>query len=126
VATWSEVQTAVRVAFPLDTDTEHEFSVTLQVDGRAQRVMVSHSDAWGHTILELRSAFAQSGAFEPNALLADNLALPLGSIALHGKFLVLIHKVILDFTSVEGVLFLIGRMGSLADVLEERTGADKF
>ncbi len=126
MANWSDVQEAVRVAYPLDTDTEHELAVTLQVEGRAQRVMVSHSIAWEHSLLEFRSAFAEAGAFEPRALLADNLHLPIGSIALHGNFLVLVHKVVLDFITVEGVLFLIGRLGALADVLEERTGTDKF
>jgi hypothetical protein len=127
VATWAEVQTAVRTAYTLDNDSEHEFAVTLQSEaGRAQRVMVRHHEAWGHSLLEFRSAFAQVGTFEPTALLEDNLQLPLGSIAQHGRFLVLVHKAVLDFTSVEGVLFLVGRMGILADLLEERTGVDKF
>jgi hypothetical protein len=127
VATWDEVRVAVRAAYALDSDTDHEFAVTLRSeDHRAQRVMVSHSEAWGRNLLEFRSAFAQAGTFDPNALLTDNLQLPLGAIALHGKFLVLVHKVVLDDTTVEGVLFLVDRMGVLADLLEERTGADKF
>ncbi len=127
MGTWAAVQAAVRAAHTLDSDLEHEFSVTLQSpSGRAQRIMVRHSVAWGHSLLEFRSAFAQTGAFDPTALLEDNLQLPLGAIAQHGKFLVLVHKVVLDFTSVDGVLFLVGRISVLADLLEERTGTDRF
>ncbi len=88
--------------------------------------MVRHYTAWGVDLIELRSAFGEAGRFDPHKLLADSLQLPLGAIARHGRFLVLLHKVCLTHTSVDGVLFLLSRMSMLADVLEERSGADRF
>ena len=68
----------------------------------------------------------QVGHFDPTCLLDSNMQLPLGAVARHGKFLVLLQKACLDHLRVEGALFLVGRMSVLADVLEERSGADRF
>lgn len=130
MATWEEVQQRVRTEFTLDSDDAHEFAITVQrrdeKGTRAQRVMVRHYDAWGMDMVEIRSAFAQAGDFAPDRLLSDTLQLPLGAIALHGRFLVLVHKACLAHTTVDGVLFLLTRVSMLADVLEERRGGDRF
>ncbi len=130
MARWHEVQERVRQEFTLDADEAHEFAITIERHDdsgvRAQRVMVRHYEAWGHEMIELRSAFCEAGRFDPDRLLEDNLKLPLGAIARHGRFLVLLHKASLTHVSVEGVLFLITRLSTLADVLEERGGGDRF
>lgn len=130
MATWEEVQERVRRAYPLDSDGEHEFALTLSHrDGdahRAQRVMVRHYEAWDTDMIEIRSAFAKVGDFDPARLLGDSLQLPLGGIAMHGRFLVLVQKSCLTHLSVDGVLFLLSRVSMLADVLERRSGSDRF
>ncbi len=130
MATWAEVQKQVRLRFKLDRDDEHEFSLTTErhdVSGsRAQRVMVRQYSAWGTDMIEVRSAFAELGELDTAALLEDSLHLPLGSIALHGRFLVVVHKAVLEHISVEGVIYVLTRISMLADVLEERGGGDRF
>lgn len=127
MATWQQVQERVRTDFTLDADEPHEFAITFERrGGRAQRVMVRHYEAWGEDMIEIRSAFAQAGDYEPVRLLQDNLQLPLGAIAQHGRFLVLVHRACLPHVSVDGVLFLLARVSMLADVLEERLGVDRF
>ena len=127
MATWPEVQQAARAKWTLHNDTAMEFSVTVAGSaGRAQRVMVRCYEAWGMDMVEVRSAFAQVGDFDPASLLESNMQLPLGSVGRHGKFLVLLQKECLNHITVDGLLFLVDRMSVLADVLEERTGADRF
>lgn len=130
MATWEQVRAQVRGAFELDVDEEDELALTLQREGvkgpRAQRVMVRHYEAWGRSMLEVRSAFGELGEYDPLTLLADNLQLPLGAVALHGRYLVLLHKACLDDLTVDGAVFLITQVSTLADVLEARTGTDRF
>ena len=130
MATWDEVQERVRREFALDVDDHEEFALTIQrreaSKTRAQRVLVRRYQAWGRTMVEFRSAFGEMGDYDPQSLLADNLQLPLGSIALHGRFLVLLHKACLEDLTVDGVLFLLTQVSVLADVLEERRGSDRF
>ena len=130
MAKWAEVQERVRVQFNLDRDDEHEFSLTTErhdVSGsRAQRVMVRHYTAWDNDMIEIRSAFAEASDLDAEAMLTDSLQLPLGAIALHGRFLVVVHKAVLEHVSIEGVLFLLTRISLLADVLEQRQGGDRF
>lgn len=130
MATWQEVQERVRAEYTLDSDEKDELALTMhrrdENGARAQRVMVRRYEAWGEQLVEIRSAFAQAGDFDPEKLLSDTLQLPLGAIAQHGRFLVLVHKASLAHTSVDGVLFLLARVSMLADVLEERRGGDRF
>ena len=86
----------------------------------------SRYEAWGRQMIEIRSAFGESGDYDATSLLTDNLNLPLGAVALHGRFLVLLHKACLDDISVEAALFLLTRVTLLADVLEGRAGKDRF
>ena len=127
MAGWAEVQAALRAAYQLDSDTPHELAVTVSGrEGRAQRVMVRRYEAWGQEMVEFRSAFSPAGAFEPGHLLETNLQLPLGAVAQHGKYLVLVQKACLAHLSVDGALFLVAQVSSVADVLEQRTGTDRF
>lgn len=130
MATWQEVQESARKAFHLDVDKADEFAVTVQrtdlSEPRAQRVMVRRYTAWSVEMVEFRSAFGEIGSDDGRALLADSLKLPMGSIALHGRFLVVVHKVPLEHVSVQGILFLLTRIALLADLLEERRGGDRF
>ena len=88
--------------------------------------MVRHYTAWGANMIEVRSAFAEADGIDAEIMLEDSLQLPLGAIALHGRFLVVVQKAILDHMTVDGVVFLLTRISMLADVLEERQGGDRF
>ncbi len=130
MATWTELQTRVRTEFTLDVDQPTEFALTIERNEggvvRAQRVMARLFEAWGLEMVEIRSAFGEVGDYEAGSLLQDNLNLPLGCVALHGRYLVLVHKTCLQHISVEGALFLLTRVSVLADVLESRRGNDRF
>lgn len=130
MATWPEVLDEARRQFQLDADEGHEFALTVPRERssghRAQRVMVRHYRAWDRDMIEVRSAFGEAGEHDADAMLVENLQLPLGSVARHGRFLVLVHKACLDHLTVDGALFLLTRISQLADVLEERGGADRF
>ena len=130
MATWSQLQERVRRDYVLDVDSDHEFALTLpRQDGaaaRAQRVMVREYEAWGRHMFEIRSAFGELGDFDAESLLTDSLQLPLGAVALHGRFLVLVNKGCLEDITVDGVIFALTHMTLLADVLEERLGKDRF
>ncbi len=130
MATWSEVQEHVRSEYTLDVDQPGEMTLTLHSHGhdgvRGQRVMVRSYQAWGRDMMEVRSAFGELGDYEAEALLADNLQLPIGAVALHGRYLVLVHKACLSDMTVDGALFLITQLSVLADALEARKGIDRF
>jgi hypothetical protein len=129
VATWAEVQEAVRERFQLDADEADEFALTLprqSAGAREQRVMVRHYLGWGREMIELRSAFGELGDLDLETVLRDVLQLPIGGIALHGRFLVVVHRASLNELTLETVLFLVERVSHVADLLEEQRGADRF
>lgn len=131
MAIWEDVQARLRRDYKLDVDDLDEIALTLErrESGvvRQQRVMVRRYIAWGRQMIELRSAFGELADSDPVSLLVENLNLPLGSIALHGRYLVLVDKACLDDLGVEGVMFLLTRVSLLADVLEQRLGrVDRF
>lgn len=130
MAGWAEVEQRFRELYTLDTDEPNEFALTVEradaSGARKQRVMVRRYQAWGREMIEIRSAFGELGQVDPQHLLEDNLNLPLGAIALHGRWLVLVERACLDDLEVEGVLFLVTRVTLLADVLEHRLGGDRF
>lgn len=128
MAEWEEVRGVVRTRFQLDLDAAEEFALTLpQGNGeREQRVMVRRFQKWGRWLVEIRSAFGELGTQDPEGLLRDVLQLPIGGIALHGRFLVVVHRELLDDLPLEGLLFLIARVAQLADSLEARSGEDRF
>lgn len=130
MASWSEVQERLRRDHDLDVDEADEMGLTMsRQEGdltRAQRVIVRHYPAWGREMIEVRSAFGELGDYDPAQLLGDNLNLPLGAVALHGRYLVLVQRACLDDLPLEGVLFLVTRITMLADVLEGRKGIDRF
>ena len=130
MATWREFQERVRREYTLDVDEDDEFALTItRRDGeveRAQRVIVHHFSAWGRSMVEFRSAFGELGDYKPASLLANNLHLPLGAIACHGRFLVLVHKACLEDLSIDASVFLLTRISLLADKLEGRRGGDRF
>jgi hypothetical protein len=131
MALWEDVQARLRRDYRLDVDDQDELALTLErTDAgvvRQQRVMVRRYIAWGRQMIELRSAFGEIGATDPVSLLVENLSLPLGSIALHGRYLVLVEKACLDDLGLEGMMFLLTRLSLLADVLEQRLGhVDRF
>ena len=130
MATWAEVKAALGRQFSLDSEQADQLTLTLPLkDGgarRAQRVMVQHLTAWEQPILEFRSAFGEVRPGEADAWLAGNLDLPIGAVAQHGRYLVLVQRLPLAGCSVDGVVWTLGRVAELADVLEERRGGDRF
>jgi hypothetical protein len=130
VAQWRDVQERLRKEHELDVDEADEMGLTMQRrEGdvvREQRVIVRRYPAWGREMIEVRSAFGEIGDYDAAQLLQDNLNLPLGAVALHGRYLVLVQRACLDDLPLEGVMFLVTRMTMLADVLEGRKGADRF
>jgi hypothetical protein len=129
LATWAEVQEAVRTRFQLDSDESDEFALTLprqSAGDREQRVMVRHYFGWEREMIELRSAFGELGEIDLEVVLREVLHLPIGGIALHGRFLVVVHRASLAELSIETVLFLVERVSHAADLLEEQRGDDRF
>jgi hypothetical protein len=130
MSTWDDARASLRLQFALETDNADEVVLTLPVhDGqtvRAQRVVIQSYRAWDHQMVEIRSAFGELGPDEAVDLLAENLKLPFGAVAVHGRFLVLVHKTPLDLLSDGALAFLLTRLGELADVLEQRRGGDRF
>lgn len=112
----------------METDAEIALTLERQTEEgvRSQRAMIRHYRSWGRDMFEIRSAFGEVDEYEPETLLSDNLRLPLGAVARHGSFLVLVHKGCLEDLSVDAVLFLLTRIGLLADLLEGRRGGDRF
>lgn len=130
MARWEEVRAWARQTFQLDRDEEHEFALTIsrQQEGviREQRVMVREYEAWGRPMIELRSAFGEIDDLDPKELLQESLHLPLGAVALHGRFLVIVHRECLEPLSLEELQYLLSRISLVADQLEERRGSDRF
>lgn len=130
MAGWDEVKARAAREFQLDSDEPDEFAVTVhRTDGetqRAQRVMVSRYKAFGTTMIEFRSAFGELGEYDPEGLLVESLRLPIGSIALHGSYLVVVQKDCLEDLTEDAVVRLLTRVSLLADVLEGRGGGDRF
>lgn len=130
MATWTQVLERVQRDFALDDVGEGRFALTLEHSqtetARAQRVMVRLYEAWGREMIEIRSAFGEVGSYAPEHLLAENLTIGVGAIAIHGRFLVLVHKAALPDLTVDGVVFLVTRIGLLADALEARSGLDRY
>ncbi len=130
MASWNDLQARLRRDFKLDTDGVDELALTLkrQEAGteRSQRVMLRRYPAWGREMVEVRSAFGEVGEYDTALLLAENLNLPLGAIATHGRYLVLVQRVCIDDTTLDGMVFLMTRMSLLADSLEAKGGRDRF
>lgn len=130
MTTWQAVREHLGAQYTLDLDEGDEIAFTLhrttKGESRAQRVMLSRYLAFDTEMLECRSAFGEAAAFDPAELLAESLRLPIGGIATHGDYVVLIHKLDLHDTTPGAVQRLAERIGTLADMLEGRAGGDRF
>jgi len=130
MASWSDLQHRLRRDFSLDTDENDELALTVQRkeagNVRSQRVMMRRYQAWGREMVELRSAFGEVGEYSSDLLLSENLNLPLGAVATHGRYLVLVQRVCLDDMTLDALIFLMTRLALLADGLEAKTGKDRF
>ena len=94
--------------------------------GEVQSEMVRHYTALEQEMLEFRSAYAQADEVTADEALDENLTLPLGAIARHGRYLVLVQRVTLTHTTVEGVIAALTHVANVADWLEARHGGDRF
>lgn len=130
MATWAEARAEARRLYELDADDRDEFALTLEWrEGetlRAQRVLVRRFEAYKRDLVEVRSAFGEAADYDAEELLADNLDVPLGAVATHGRFVVLVWKAPLDALTVDGLLFVVRQIAVTADLLEGRRGRDRF
>jgi hypothetical protein len=126
MTTFEGFREAVRAVHTLDRDDPDAFAVTLHWGDRAQRVLARRYLHAGVEMVELRSAFAEARALGAPELLEANLTLPMGAVAQHGRFLVLVQKAVVTHTTVEGLLWQLTQVSLLADGLEQREGTDRF
>lgn len=131
MADWEALRARLDEEFGLDTDGDDELAVTVErrdADGktRAQRTMISRYRAFNTTMIEFRSAFGELGDYDAESLLVEALRLPVGAIALHGRYLVVVQKDALEDLSEDAVVRMLTRVSLLADVLEGRGGGDRF
>lgn len=131
MADWERVRARLAEEFGLDVDEEDEFAVTVKrtdAEGvvREQRTMISRYRAFSTTMVEFRSAFGELGDYDAESLLVESLRLPVGAIALHGRYLVVVQKDPLEDLSEDAVVRMLTRVSLLADVLEGRGGGDRF
>jgi hypothetical protein len=126
MATFEELREAVRATHALDRDDADAFAVTMTWGERAQRVLARRYVSSGVEMVELRSAFAEARALGAPELLEANLTLPVGAVAQHGRFLVLVQKAVVTHTTVEGLLWQLTQVSLLADGLEQKEGTDRF
>lgn len=130
MARWDEVRAWARKNFQLDRDDPTEFALTVARHAgapREQRVLVRTYAAWDQAMIEFRSAFGELDAdHDPAEVLREALTLPFGGIALHGRFLVVVHREWLEPLTIEGIVDRLSKLSLLADELEERRGADRF
>ncbi|MCB9673814.1 MAG: hypothetical protein H6737_01780 [Alphaproteobacteria bacterium] len=126
MATFEELRAAVKSTHTLDRDDSDAFAVTIEIGSRAQRVMARRYAMAGVEMVELRSAFAEARTLGAPELLAANLTLPIGAVAQHGRFLVVVQKAVVTHTTVEGLLWQLTQVSLLADGLEQSEGTDRF
>ena len=130
MATWENLQAALRAQFQLDRDEASQLSLTLTFETeeglRKQRVLLRQFIALDCRMVEIRSAFGLAKDQDPAALLVQNLSLPIGGIAIHGEVAVVVQKVPLEQASEEAILEMLMQVGFLADCLESEGGEDRY
>ncbi len=127
MATWREIVDHIGRHHRLDRDGGTEIAVTVPTDGgRNQRVLVTHHEALGADILEVRSAFADAARFDADALLGESLDLPIGAIARHGTRLLVVDKTPMGDMPAAVAVFLVEAVAHTADRLEQRMGQDRY
>lgn len=130
MSTWKQLVEQAEREPRFAANSPSEFSVTYEWDegsgARGQRVWVRWFEAYGETMVEVRSAVGPADAIAASEALAANLELPIGALALHDQMLVLVHKLPLAPISVGGVLFVMRRVSMAADRIEARLGGDRY
>ena len=130
MATWENLQTALRDRVKLDRDEESQLSLTLSFETKAgirkQRVLLRQYTALDSRMLEIRSAFGQALGRDCEQLLQQNLSLPVGSIAIHGDVVLVVQKVPLSHLSVDAIVETLMQVGFMADCLESEGGEDRY
>lgn len=130
MATWENLQTALRSRFELDRDEASQLSLTLTFETeegtRKQRVLLRQYIALDCRMVEIRSAFGLASEQDAIELLAQSLSLPIGGIAIHGEVVLVVQKVPLSLTSEEAIIEMMMQVGFLADCLESEGGEDRY
>lgn len=110
----------MRETYPLTDDQLSMVSMVWSYDdGRSQKIVVRRYDAFEHTLIELKSAFARRSDVEPEVLLRKNAELPLATIALTGDVYVVVYNVLLSHMAFEDLDLYLSRVAAVADTLEE-------
>jgi hypothetical protein len=128
VAGWSDIQTFMRSTYRLQDDDPDMMSVVWAYDdGRTQRVFVRRYKADDRSMVEVKSPFARSGDVSAEVLLRENAQMTLATIAQSGDVYLAIYNVLLDAISVDDFDFVLKRVASTADALEEKYASrDEF
>jgi hypothetical protein len=120
MATWDDVREHMRKHFKLEQD-EHELvsMVWSYEDGRHQKVILRHYQAFERDMCEFKSAFARLSDADPLQMIRKNAELPLATIALHGDVYVAVYNVLLDHLDMGDLDLYLSMVAGLADQLEE-------
>ncbi len=128
VAEWGDIQTYMRSTYRLQDDDPDMMSVVWAYeDGRSQRVFVRRYRADDHDMVEVKSPFARVGEVDAEVLLRENSQMTLATIAQSGQVYLAIYNLLLSATTVDDFDFVLKRVASTADALEEKyASADEF
>ncbi|TNE90234.1 MAG: hypothetical protein EP330_09255 [Deltaproteobacteria bacterium] len=120
MASWDDVREHMRKNFKLQQD-EHELvsMVWSYEDGRHQKIILRHYQAFDRGMIEFKSAFGRAADANPLELIRKNAELPLATIALHGDVYVVVYNVVLDHLDMGDLELYLSTVAGLADKLEE-------
>lgn len=120
MADWNELREHMRRTYRLADDKLDLVSMVWRYeDGRSQKIILRHFEAFGRPMVELKSAFARRQDAEPEQLLRRNAELPLATIALAGDVYIVIYNALLEHLDFEDLDLYLSRVAAVADTLEE-------
>ena len=120
MATWNDLREHMRKTYRLADDEADMLSMVWSYDdGRSQKIIIRRYEAFDHTLIELKSAFARRKDVEPEVLLRKNAELPLATVALAGEVYVVVYNALLEHLDFGDLDLYLSRVAAVADTLEE-------
>ena len=120
MASWTRLQEHARGNFALEDDQPSMFSMTwIYDDGRRQKVIIRRYEAFGRTMIEIKSPFARGDAASADELIRKNAELPLATIARSGELYLAVYNMLIDHLNLEDFDLVVSRVAAVADTLEE-------
>lgn len=118
--TWNELRTHMRGKYRLADDELDMLSMVWSYDdGRQQKIVVRHYQAFGHDLIELKSAFARRADVDPEVMLRKNAELPLATVCLSGDVYLVVYNALLAHLDYDDLELYLSRVAAVADTLEE-------